>query len=78
MSVMKQVVQNLSLRKKDPNIRQPSVRTGAPRSPKAAKSSGHSKKIKTAVHQPLNTYEAAEKDENIHKPAPTEFVSWPV
>ena len=79
---MKQVVLNLSQRRYGNNKNGhdtarsgKSVSARTPRTPRGKPATPRAKKGGTAVHQPGNTFEPNEADENIHKPAPTEFVS---
>ena len=71
MAVMKQVVLNLSQRRNDPPERGPK----SPRTPRKAGAGGKAKK--TVVHHPHAVMFEGEDglEENIHKPAPTQFVS---
>ncbi len=71
---MKQVILNLSQRK-PADTRPESHSRISPRSPRAARPSGRRQEKKATITKPPSTFEPAERDENIHKPAPTTIVS---
>lgn len=81
MSVMKQVVMNLSQRRVQPDNIKPAGSKPVERDPfKHLSKPLHSPRAKsprgkTAIHDPRN-FADLEFDENIHKPEPTKFVSY--
>ena len=78
MSVMKQVVLNLSQRRMEPDNLKPMRSSSRDLLKPTISSSMRSKSPSaTAVHQPKHYVEKQFEDENIHKPAPTHFVSLP-
>ena len=92
MSVMKQVVLNLSQRRVEPDNLKPAsasqsgsrLHSKDPYKPSAHSSRNRSKspsraaRTRTAVYQPKHYVEAEFDDANVHKPPPTEFVSYPL
>jgi len=74
MSVMKQVVLNMSESGGNNLKTSRSVRYSPPAQRRTVKSVSGIKKTSSSAPRLPTTFEPAERDENVHKPEPTQFV----